>query len=109
METRSIWAALLLSTAALAADKPVFTAPGSSTPTWTSTAPTTILWANPCEATKAGCYITIYGEDGKELVHISQRTGKVTLAHPERTDEAGRQFWHAIETAFATSVCPKTH
>ena len=53
----------------------------------------------PCVKSEEGCYIFINDEKGHELVRISERTGKVTVAHPERTDEAARQFWKAIEIA----------
>lgn len=44
-------------------------------------------------------YLIINAADG-EAVRISQCDGKVTLAHPERADEAARAFWHAVETGF---------
>lgn len=53
----------------------------------------------PCVKSEEGCYIFINDEKGHELVRISERTGKVTIAHPERSDETTRQFWKAIEIA----------
>lgn len=53
----------------------------------------------PCVKSEEGCYIFINDKKGHELVRISERTGKVTVTHPERSDEAARQFWKAIEIA----------
>jgi hypothetical protein len=60
---------------------------------------------NPCLTSQKGCFIFIYDDRGRELVRISERTGKVTVAHPEKQDEAARQFWLAMERTFAQLAC----
>lgn len=57
-----------------------------------------------CEASENGCYIFVNDEHGNEIVRISERTGKVTIAHPEHLDEAARIWWHTVEIMFG-KVC----
>lgn len=47
-------------------------------------------------------YLFINDDEGREVVRISECTGKVTVAHPDKMDEAARQFWLAIEKMFGT-------
>jgi hypothetical protein len=84
---------------AAAADKPSLALPYSET----SSAMTVLA---PCLHSAEGCYIIINDEKGAELVRISERTGKVTLLHPELRDRAAQLFWQSIEAQFGT-VCFK--
>jgi len=59
-----------------------------------------------CIHSKEGCYIYINDDKGREMVRISERTGKVTVSQPERLNEAARQFWRSVELAFQVGCKP---
>lgn len=65
--------------------------------------PATFSVENGCRQVE--CFIFFNDEHGNQIVRISERTGKVTVAHPERMDEAARRFWLSVTRAFGQLHC----
>lgn len=42
-------------------------------------------------------FLIIYAEDNKEVVRISMKTGKVTVANPDQMDWTAQEFWKAVQ------------
>lgn len=58
--------------------------------------------ADTCQ--KMECFLTFTDKDG-EILRINQRTGAVTLVHPEKMDETARRFWMTVTKVFHQLKC----